>query len=64
MRTLRRGSTGEDVRLLQKRLGISADGKFGPGTDAAVRRYQASHGLKADGIVGAKTWTALYGVKA
>jgi hypothetical protein len=47
------------VRALQRRLGIAADGIFGPGTAAAVRRFQRRHGLTADGIVGPATWRAL-----
>lgn len=38
---------------------ITADGKFGPKTDAAVRAFQQSHGLVADGKVGPKTWPKL-----
>jgi len=57
--TLRRGSSGSDVVILQKRLGIGADGKFGPATEAAVRAHQARSGLVADGIVGPKTWASL-----
>jgi murein L,D-transpeptidase YcbB/YkuD len=57
--TLRRGSKGADVRILQQRLGITADGDFGPKTEAAVRAYQARNGLVADGVVGPKTWAAL-----
>ena len=44
---------------LQRALGISADGIFGPGTQAAVKSFQRSHGLTADGIVGPATWAAL-----
>ena len=54
-RRAKRGS----VVLLQRELGISADGIFGPGTQAAVKRFQRSHGLTADGIVGPATWSAL-----
>jgi peptidoglycan hydrolase-like protein with peptidoglycan-binding domain len=50
--TLRKGDRGPAVRKLQRRLGISADGVFGPQTHRAVRRFQRRHGLVADGIVG------------
>ena len=50
---------GSAVRALQRRLGLSADGVFGPQTRAAVKRFQARHGLTADGVVGPATWTAL-----
>ena len=50
---------GAPVRLLQRRLGVGADGVFGPGTAHAVRRFQQAHGLTADGIVGPSTWSAL-----
>ncbi|WP_187260726.1 peptidoglycan-binding protein [Pontibacter beigongshangensis] len=39
--------------------GIEADGIFGPGTEALVKRFQTSKGLKADGIVGEQTLKAL-----
>lgn len=57
--TIRRGSSGAPVEHVQRLLGITADGKFGPGTDAAVRAFQRSRGLAADGIVGPSTWAAL-----
>lgn len=57
--TLKRGSRGEDVKALQKRLSLLADGIFGPLTEEGVKQFQASHGLTADGIVGPKTWAVL-----
>ena len=59
--TLRRGSKGDAVKQMQQKLGIPADGDFGPGTEAAVRKWQAANGLTADGIVGPKTLAALMG---
>lgn len=56
---LRQGDKGDDVAFLQHLLGIVEDGDFGPGTLAAVRDYQKSKGLSADGIVGRKTWAKL-----
>jgi putative chitinase len=60
---LKVGSKGEDVKKLQAKLGLGADGVFGPGTDAAVKKWQASNGLTADGIVGEGTWTKMFGTK-
>ena len=59
-RTLRRGSSGADVRELQERLNqlgaaLAEDGKFGKLTEAAVRMFQRENGLKADGICGERT---------
>jgi len=56
---LRRGSRGDDVRRHQSLLGVTADGVFGPATEAAVRAFQRSHGLTADGVVGPMTWQAM-----
>ncbi len=58
--TLRRGAKGPSVVTLQQRLGIEADGDFGPKTERAVIAFQSSRGLSPDGVVGKNTWTALY----
>ncbi|HEV7374761.1 MAG TPA: N-acetylmuramoyl-L-alanine amidase [Pyrinomonadaceae bacterium] len=59
--TLRRPATGDLVKQVQAKVGINADGTFGPKTEAAVRAFQRAHGLVPDGIVGPKTWIALDG---
>ena len=57
--TLWRNSTGEWVTKLQWELSIVTDGRFGPRTEAALREFQRSQGLRSDGIAGPKTWAAL-----
>lgn len=63
--TLRRGSEGELVQSLQKRLneeigsGLKVDGIFGKLTEDAVKAYQKAHKLAVDGVVGPKTWAEL-----
>jgi cell wall-associated NlpC family hydrolase len=52
-------SGGSAVKLLQHRLGIAADGVFGPGTRRALKRFQRAHGLTPDGVAGPATWAAL-----
>lgn len=56
------GSKGNAVAEIQRQLGVSADGIFGPQTQAAVTGFQASNGLDVDGIVGPATWTTLFGL--
>lgn len=60
--TIRRRSLGYDVQVAQGTLDISADGIFGPKTEAAVRKFQKSSKppLKDDGVVGGNTWAALF----
>jgi peptidoglycan hydrolase-like protein with peptidoglycan-binding domain len=58
------GASGHPIKTLQHLLqarghSIVVDGVFGPNTGAAVKAFQASHGLTADGIVGPITWTPL-----
>lgn len=62
---LSRGSTGSDVKKLQTYLnqvgnyGLDVDGKYGPATQAAVKKYQSSNNLTVDGIAGNQTWGSL-----
>ena len=47
MNTIKKGSRGEDVKTLQRKLGLNVDGIFGPKTDEAVKKFQKSYGLTA-----------------
>ena len=61
MPQIQRGSKGKAVKILQIILGdLEVDGSFGPATQAATLAFQKKHGLTADGIVGPKTWRALF----
>ena len=62
--TVRLGDNGEAVRGVQSQLrsrgyNVTVDGAFGSGTEGAVRSFQSSKGLTADGVVGPRTWLAL-----
>lgn len=65
MKTLRKGSTGTQVQVLQWLLNAKgydcgkADGIFGAKTLAAVKAFQKANGLDVDGVVGKMTWTKL-----
>ena len=52
---LKKGSKGEEVKKIQQKLGLSADGDFGQKTEDAIKAFQTKHGLTADGIVGEAT---------
>ena len=62
---LRKGSSGEDVIILQQKLALVGlysgpiNGKFGELTESAVKKFQSNLGLKVDGIVGSHTWEKL-----
>lgn len=60
--TVKKGASGNITKLLQEKLGVTADGIFGANTKAAVIGFQKSKGLTADGVVGANTWRKLLGV--
>ncbi len=59
VRDLKIGDKGDDVKALQVKLGITADGIFGLKTKKAVLNIQVKNGLRADGIVGTNTRKAL-----
>ncbi|TCP68580.1 peptidoglycan recognition protein family protein [Baia soyae] len=58
---IRRGSKGDVVRAIQKKLGgLIVDGVFGVKTEVAVKAFQRKKGLAVDGIVGLQTWNVLF----
>ncbi|MFC7341986.1 D-Ala-D-Ala carboxypeptidase family metallohydrolase [Saccharopolyspora griseoalba] len=70
-RTLGEGASGDDVRNLQIRVAgypgrggqLVIDGRYGPGTAAAVTRFQQAYGLTADGVAGPETFEQLYALQ-
>lgn len=63
--TTKKGSKGSAVTAVQARLRdrgwkIGVDGDFGSQTDSIVRQFQKEKGLQVDGIVGNRTWSALW----
>lgn len=56
MPTIKKGSKGKAVKIWQIIIGATPDGVFGPITEANTRKFQKSHGLTVDGIVGPKSW--------
>ena len=58
---LKKGSKGDEVKKLQTKLGLTADGDFGQKTEDAVKSYQTKNGLTPDGVVGPNTWEKIMG---
>jgi peptidoglycan hydrolase-like protein with peptidoglycan-binding domain len=63
-RVLQEGTTGVAVKSLQKVVGVTATGTFGPATKRALQRWQAEHGLTRTGVVGRVTWRVLLSSQA
>lgn len=65
MRTIKFQDTGEDVRCLHQLLRehgyiLEQTGTFDESTRQAVTAFQKKHQLDADGIVGYRSWEALF----
>jgi len=60
MNTIKLGSRGEDVKVLQMYLGLNPDGDFGPKTLLKVKEWQLKNGLVADGVIGPKSWAIIF----
>lgn len=58
MKTIKKGSKGNVVKVWQIIIGVTADGIFGSGTEKATKTWQASAGLTVDGVVGPRSWKA------
>lgn len=58
MKTIKKGSKGNAVKVWQIIIGAAADGIFGSGTESATKIWQSNHGLAADGVVGKMNWKA------
>lgn len=66
--TLRRGSEGDLVVQAQDLMSkagssVQVDGKFGAGTQSAVRAFQRKHKLEVTGVIGPETWAELLKIK-
>ena len=61
---LKIGSSGPNVVVLQNKLGIKADGIFGPNTEKYVERFQLTHNLDVSGIVDNDVWSLLMNLQS
>ncbi|HYN66464.1 MAG TPA: peptidoglycan-binding protein [Ornithinibacter sp.] len=60
---LEQGATGADVKLAQTVVGVTADGKFGPATAAALGTWQAKYGVPATKKLDNATWSRMVALK-
>lgn len=58
---MQRGSRGEHVIKVQEKVGAKPDGWYGPATERRVKEWQKANGLTVDGVVGPKTFAAMFG---
>jgi peptidoglycan hydrolase-like protein with peptidoglycan-binding domain len=56
---LRKGAQGDEVKIVQRLLMVTMDGKFGDTTQSAVKAFQRGVGITTDGVVGSLTWEKL-----
>lgn len=57
---LKLGSVGEDVKKVQRKLGLKDDGSFGKLTEESVKNFQKNNNLNVDGIIGSSTWNIMF----
>jgi peptidoglycan hydrolase-like protein with peptidoglycan-binding domain len=67
--SIKKGATGDSVAEIQKRLVelgylTSADGSYGPGTEQAIKNFQAANGLGTDGVVNENTYNKMFSSEA
>lgn len=59
---LQRGSRGNHVSKVQQKLGLLADGIFGPQTESNLRKWQIDNGLPPTGVVDSVVWAKMFGI--
>jgi len=58
---LKLGSSGDEVKKLQEKLGLKNDGDFGPKTEAKVKEWQTANGLPSNGVIDPASWNKMFG---